>query len=150
MSIDPSPRKPGAGGLQNFISVNSPYSDKTRSSRGAIKAELSGKLRFDDHSVFERLNIGRLSATLVEACVASFQYDTIIQIAKTELDKLLADASQKSEVELETEGVSTTESKGKISKVRERKMYSSLVCLLHHRDRDSKSLIACRVQFLNL
>lgn len=64
---DPSPRKPGIGGLQNFVSVNSPYSDKTRSSREAIKVELDGKLRFDDPSVFERLGIDRLSANFVDA-----------------------------------------------------------------------------------
>src|ERR1700737_4544838 len=80
---DPSPRKPGVGGLQNFVSVNSPYSDKTRSSREAIKVELDGKLRFDDPSVFKRLGIDRLSANFVDAYVASFQQDASAQVAKT-------------------------------------------------------------------
>lgn len=149
-SSDPSPRKPGAGGLQNFVSVNSPYSDKTRSSRDAIKVELAGKLSFNDHSVFKRLGVDRLSATLVEACVASFQHNANIQNAKAALEKLVVDASRKSEAELEAEGDNedvTRGSKGKISKVREKKMYGPLVSLLQHEDCDSESLTAYRVQF---
>jgi hypothetical protein len=94
----------------------------------------------------------RLSATLVDACVASFQRNASIQNAKTELDKLVANTSQKSEAELEAEGDNeyvTRKSKGKLSKVRERKMYGPLVCSLHLGSRDFESLVACRVQFSN-
>ena len=127
---DPSPRKPGIGGLQNFVSANSLYSDKTRSSREAIKAELAGKLYFDDSSVFKRLGMDHLSATFVDACVASFQQNASVQDARTKLDKLVANSSQKSEAELEAEGNDegvTTKSKTRPSKVREKQMYSPLV-----------------------
>ena len=152
MSIDssnPSPRKPSAGGLQNFVSLNS-HSDNTRSSRDAIKVELAGKLNFGDHHVFQRLGVDQLSTTFVDACVASMQQNPSVQDAKTMLNNIVANASGKPEAELEAEGDNediATKPQTKASKARERKMYGPLVRSLPLGDRDLGSLTTCRVLF---
>jgi hypothetical protein len=136
--------------LQNFVSVNSTYSDNTRSSRDTIKAELAGKLNFGDHNVFQRLGVDRLSATFVDACAAALQQDPSVQDAKTKLGAIVANASRSSEAELEPEGDDEDikmKPQPKPSKARERQMYNPLVRLLPLGGRACESLTTCSVLF---
>ncbi|KAF7986652.1 hypothetical protein HWV62_26484 [Athelia sp. TMB] len=96
-----SPRQRGVGSLSNFM-PHSRYSN-LETNRAAIKEELTGRMFFNDNSVFHRLGIDELSADLVDACTASIGADPEFQNARKELGILSAQASKKSVQALDEE-----------------------------------------------
>ncbi|KAH9943569.1 hypothetical protein B0H21DRAFT_492197 [Amylocystis lapponica] len=113
---------------------DSPHSS-VASSRNAIKAELAGKLRFNDDCVFHRLGTDTVPDTLVDACTASMGQNAKTSKARNALKKLLAKASKKSERQLEAEidpePADTADARDpgsgmKKSKSREKAMYNPL------------------------
>ncbi|TDL20615.1 hypothetical protein BD410DRAFT_899351 [Rickenella mellea] len=119
MENQPSPRKVlGVGPSQNFTHSDSPYTDY-RSSRSAIKAELPGKLVFDDGSVFRRLGIQDVPENFVNECSAKLKHAKADAIEK--LQKIVADAQGKEASELEEE-INVRDDEGNRRKVKKREL----------------------------
>ncbi|KAF8588773.1 hypothetical protein K439DRAFT_1629360 [Ramaria rubella] len=120
---------------QDFTIIGSAHTG-TRSPRGAIKAELVGKLDFDQDGVFGRLKLDQVPDKFVKACMRAMDADNKLQSAKSSLLELIRAAEGRSEEELESEtevvkGETGVESKVK-SKARERKMYPFLVTIFDY------------------
>jgi len=124
-----SPRKPGAGGAQNFVTSASPWAD-TKSARGAIRDELLGKQEFNKETVFQRLGLSLLSNTLVESCQRAMLVDEGTKGAMLELQSLVGKAEGHREDELDGESeeeIRPGEKPPKDTKRREKRMYPHLV-----------------------
>ena len=101
-------------------------------SRDAIKANLVGKIVYDDPAVFRRLYIERVSTNLVTSCAASFKVKNVEDIKL--LKDLVERASKKTPEALELEEINDTandlnkqETSGNHGSAEEKKMYDSLV-----------------------
>ena len=101
-------------------------------SRDAIKADLVGKIVYDDPAVFRRLYIERVSANLVTSCAASFKAKNADDIKL--LKDLVERASKKTPEALELEEINDTvndlnkqETSGNHGSAEEKNMYDPLV-----------------------
>ncbi|KAF7986655.1 hypothetical protein HWV62_26490 [Athelia sp. TMB] len=88
------PRQREVGFLSNYI-PRSHYLD-VNTYRAAIEDEHAGCMVFYDDSVFLRLGIDKLSADLIDACIASVKADPEFQKAREDLEQSFAQASRKS------------------------------------------------------
>ncbi|KAF8589552.1 hypothetical protein K439DRAFT_1657964 [Ramaria rubella] len=108
----------------------------TETARGAIKAELVGRLEFSQNSVFQRLKLNAVSEEYVTACQDTMTEDPGIQHAIVSLRRLIDGASRYTEKELEEETENIKNDKNDIvavpSKAREKKMYPHLLKLFAH------------------
>ncbi|KIM71242.1 hypothetical protein PILCRDRAFT_758525 [Piloderma croceum F 1598] len=105
-------------------------------SRDAIKADLVGKIVYDDPAVFRRLYIERVSIYLVTSCAASFKAKNAEDIKL--LKDLVERASKKTPEALELEEINDTandlnkqETSGNHGSAEEKKMYDPLVRLFN-------------------
>ncbi|KAH9943551.1 hypothetical protein B0H21DRAFT_491393 [Amylocystis lapponica] len=94
-----SPSSSQTNSDETYVFGGSPYSYLT-SSRDPIKAELAGKLSFNDHRIFHRLGTDVVPDDLVDA---SMRVNAETSKARAVLAELLASASKKSEWQLEAE-----------------------------------------------
>lgn len=115
----------GVGPPKNYVPLDTPFSG-TRESRSAIKTELSGKLVFNDTTVFDRLGTDSISAVFVARCADSFSSNSKIVAAISELQSLAKAADSKSIEQLERE-VTDEDGSRKKKKRDEPKMYPHLV-----------------------
>ena len=119
--------------LKGTAALNLLVDSKVETSRSAVKAELNGRIVYDDNNVFRRLRIDDVDNDFVAACVGSFKQDNEADI------NLLADlaqqASKKTNEDLEQEeiadkagDVDREERSGNHGSAEEKKMYDPLVC----------------------
>ncbi|KAF8589250.1 hypothetical protein K439DRAFT_1658060 [Ramaria rubella] len=124
-----------ASSAQDFVSIKSTHVD-TETARGAVKAELFGKLEFAQDSVFQRLNLDAVSEEFVTACQDTMSKDPGIQHALLSLRRLIDGASRYTEKDLEEEMENIKNDKDDTvavpSKAREKKMYPHLAKLFVH------------------
>jgi len=126
-TVDESPRNLNTV-LNHIVESN------VDSSRGAIKADLAGKIVYDDPNVFRRLRVCAHEDRLVNRCAESLKTDYAVDIKL--LKELVAKASFKSVEKLEQEekedkanDQEKNRRSGNHGSVEEKKMYAPLVRL---------------------
>lgn len=125
-TIDESPRNLTTAVLNHIVESN------VDSSRGAIKADLGGKIVYDDPNVFRRLRVRAHEDRLVNRCAESLKTDYAVDIKL--LKGLVAKASFKSVEKLEQEEKDDKANdqekdrrSGNHGSIEEKKMYAPLV-----------------------
>jgi len=103
------------------------------SNRDAIKADLLGKVVYDDPAVFKRLRVDQVDNDIVARCLASFKTAKSGDI--NTLLELVGNASKKTPDDLEKEenedkagDTKKEERGGNHGSTEEKKMYDPLVC----------------------
>jgi len=121
-----SPRLMGTGTLNHLFKSN------TNSSRDAIKADLAGKILYDDPTVFARLRVDEHATCFVTNCAESLKADFADEIAllkelvETASKRLPDKLEQEEKVDAMTDRDTETRS-GNHGSVEEKKMYLPLV-----------------------
>jgi hypothetical protein len=103
-------------GGQFFLTAHPSYAPDSncRSSRSAIKTELSNKLVFDEVSVFQRLGISEVFEALVNVCISSFPSANAISIKGLQRITAAAEGKDLDESEAETVVMNGDEEKRKV------------------------------------
>jgi len=142
-TVDESPRNLNTV-LNHIVESN------VDSSRGAIKADLAGKIVYDDPNVFRRLRVCAHEDRLVNRCAESLKTDYAVDIKL--LKELVAKASFKSVEKLEQEekeDMANDQEKNRRSgnhgSVEEKKMYAPLVRMFE--DTETLVRVVCSLAY---
>ena len=118
--------------LAGTAPLNLLVDSKVETSRSAVKAELRGRIVYNESHVFRRLRLGDVNNDFVAACAGSFVQDNGADINL--LVDLAKGASRKTNEDLEQEEITNKagdadreERSGNHGSAEERKMYEPLV-----------------------
>jgi hypothetical protein len=121
------------GSCHGSSMLNNLVESHVGSNRDAIKADLLGKVVYDDPAVFKRLRVDQVDKDFVARCLASFKTANSKDIDN--LVGLVGKASKKTPDDLEMEenedkagDTKKEEKSGNHGSAEEKKMYDPLVC----------------------
>ena len=127
MMVNTTPRSLGSNMLNNLVESH------VGSNRDAIKADLLGKIVYDDPAVFKRLRLDQVDNDFVARCLASFKtakrgdLNTLVALVG-KASKKTPDDLEKEENEDKAADTKKEERSGNHGSAEEKKMYDPLVC----------------------